>query len=101
LYLPRPPLSQQFRQGEGHIRLLIWQLFSGNPAKEHVKKSKWRRNAPVVMAVLDTRLSGLINEQYQGVIPERRASRVLSGIHLTAHASFDMDSRQSLKRFRE
>ncbi len=41
------------------------------------------------------RLSGLINEQYQGVIPERRASRVLSGIHLTACASFDMDSRQS------
>ncbi len=37
------------------------------------------------------RLSGLINEQYQGVIPERRASRVLSGIHVTACASFDMD----------
>jgi hypothetical protein len=49
----------------------------------------------VWMAGSSPRLSGLINEQYQGVIPERRASRVLSGIHLTAHASFDMDSRQS------
>jgi hypothetical protein len=36
---------------------------------------------------------------YQGVIPERRVSRVLSGIHLTACASFDMDSRQSLCDF--
>ncbi len=51
------------------------------------------------MAGLDPRLSGLINEQYQGVIPERRASRVLSGIHVSACASFDMDSRQSLCDF--
>ncbi len=52
-----------------------------------------------VMAGLDPRLSGLINARYQGVIPERRASRVLSGIHVTACASFDMDSRQSLCDF--
>jgi hypothetical protein len=44
-------------------------------------------------------LSGPICEQYQGVIPERRASRVLSGIHVSACASFDMDSRQSLCDF--
>jgi hypothetical protein len=55
--------------------------------------------SPPVMAGLDPRLSGLINEQYQGVIPERRASRVLSGIHVSACASFDMDSRQSLCDF--
>jgi hypothetical protein len=63
------------------------------------EKIEAQPNPTLVMAVLDTLLSGLINEQYHGVIPERRASRVLSGIHLSACASFDMDSRQSLCDF--